>query len=101
MIACVEGIKADVLTSLHDSIAYTDVAYLFAVSKDFEYPMFAKALAGGGGRSMRFIENEKEFKERVAEASREAEAAFGDGRVYLETAVIMPQHIEVQILADG
>ncbi|MDN6261925.1 MAG: pyruvate carboxylase [Corynebacterium casei] len=99
--AAVEAATAAGLPTLHDSKASTDVDELFEASKDFEYPMFAKALAGGGGRGMRFIENEKEFKERVAEASREAEAAFGDGRVYLETAVIKPQHIEVQILADG
>ncbi|MFS0469736.1 pyruvate carboxylase, partial [Corynebacterium striatum] len=63
--------------------------------------VFVKAVAGGGGRGMRFIENEEELKTKCAEASREAEAAFGDGHVYLETAVIKPQHIEVQILADS
>ena len=70
-------------------------------SKDFNFPVFVKAVAGGGGRGMRFVESEDQLREKAAEASREAEAAFGDGSVYLETAVIKPQHIEVQILADS
>uniref|UniRef100_UPI00261C192B ATP-binding protein n=1 Tax=uncultured Bradyrhizobium sp. TaxID=199684 RepID=UPI00261C192B len=79
----------------------TDVEELAEYAKDFNYPIFVKAVAGGGGRGMRFIENEAELKTKCAEASREAEAAFGDGHVYLETAVIRPQHIEVQILGDS
>lgn len=89
------------LPTLKDSKPSTDVDELAEYSKDFEFPVFVKAVAGGGGRGMRFIENEAELKTKCAEASREAEAAFGDGHVYLETAVIRPQHIEVQILADS
>ena len=89
------------LPTLKDSKPSTDVDKLAEYAKDFEFPVFVKAVAGGGGRGMRFIENEAELKAKCAEASREAEAAFGDGHVYLETAVIRPQHIEVQILADA
>ena len=89
------------LPTLKDSKPSTDVDKLAEYAKDFEFPVFVKAVAGGGGRGMRFIENEAELKTKCAEASREAEAAFGDGNVYLETAVIRPQHIEVQILADS
>jgi pyruvate carboxylase len=64
------------------------------------YPLFIKAVAGGGGRGMRFVGSPDELAEKAAEASREAAAAFGDGRVYIERAVINPQHIEVQILGD-
>ena len=89
------------LPTLKDSKPSTDVDKLAEYAKDFEFPVFVKAVVSGGGRGMRFIENEEELKTKCAEASREAEAAFGDGHVYLETAVIKPQHIEVQILADS
>ncbi len=64
------------------------------------YPIFVKAVAGGGGRGMRFVASPDELRKLATEASREAEAAFGDGAVYVERAVINPQHIEVQILGD-
>ena len=59
------------------------------------------AVAGGGGRGMRFVPDAEHLRELAAEASREANSAFGDPSVYLEQAVINPQHIEVQILADA
>lgn len=49
---------------------------------------------------MRFVSSPDELRKLATEASREAEAAFGDGSVYVERAVINPQHIEVQILGD-
>ena len=99
--AAVHAAQEAGLPTLKDSEPSTDLDKLVEYSKDFTYPIFVKAVAGGGGRGMRFIENESELREKCAEASREAEAAFGDGHVYLETAVIKPQHIEVQILADS
>lgn len=98
--AAVQAAEAAGLPTLKDSKPSTDPDELYEYAKEFTYPVFVKAVAGGGGRGMRFIENEAEFKQKAAEASREAEAAFGDGHVYVETAVIKPQHIEVQILAD-
>lgn len=65
------------------------------------FPIFVKAAAGGGGRGMRLVKEEKDLKESVSAATREAEAAFGDPTVFLEQAVIRPRHIEVQILADS
>nr|WP_098388682.1 pyruvate carboxylase [Corynebacterium renale] len=89
------------LPILDDSPASADIDELWGYAQDREYPIFVKALAGGGGRGMRVVHDAKDFKRLAAEASREAEAAFGDPRVYLERAVINPQHIEVQILADA
>src|SRR5690606_26727369 len=60
-----------------------------------------KAVAGGGGRGMRRVETKGELAPALAEAMREAGAAFGDPRMFLEQAVLRPRHIEVQILADG
>ncbi|APT93134.1 pyruvate carboxylase [Corynebacterium phocae] len=99
--AAVAAAKAAGLPILQDSEPTTDLDKLEEYSKDFNFPLFVKAVSGGGGRGMRFVENAQELREKCAEASREAEAAFGDGQVYLETAVIKPQHIEIQILADS
>ena len=65
------------------------------------FPLFVKAVAGGGGRGMRRVTDIAALPEAIEAASREAESAFGDSTVYLEQAVIKPRHIEVQILADN
>src|SRR5205085_12355408 len=64
------------------------------------YPLFVKAVAGGGGRGMRRVDDAKDLREAVETCMREAEGAFGDPTVFVEQAVVDPRHIEVQILAD-
>ena len=64
------------------------------------YPVLVKASAGGGGRGMRAVERPDDFIEAVRGARREAEAAFGDGAVFLEKLVEDPRHVEVQVLGD-
>src|SRR5947209_715908 len=64
------------------------------------FPVLIKASAGGGGRGMREVGSAAEFAAALAGAQREAEAAFGDGRVLLEKYLPRPRHIEVQIFAD-
>jgi 3-methylcrotonyl-CoA carboxylase alpha subunit len=64
------------------------------------YPVLVKASAGGGGRGMRAVERPEDFTEAVRGARREAEAAFGDGSVFLEKLVEDPRHVEVQVLGD-
>lgn len=97
----VEAAKAAGLPTLGDSKPSDDPDELAEMSKDFTFPIFVKAVAGGGGRGMRFVEKPEDVRQLAAEASREAAAAFGDGHVYIERAVINPQHIEVQILGDA
>lgn len=99
--AAVAAAREAGLPTLNDSEASSDIDTLVEYGKDFQFPVFVKAVSGGGGRGMRLVEKPEDLREKAAEASREAEAAFGDGDVYLETAVIKPQHIEVQILADS
>ena len=65
------------------------------------FPLLVKAAAGGGGRGMRLVNRESELDGDMEAASREAQAAFGDGRVFLERYVANPRHVEVQVLADA
>ena len=65
------------------------------------YPVLLKAQAGGGGRGMRIARDEAECRAGFEQAVREAQAAFGDGRVFVEKYLERPRHIEVQILADN
>jgi 3-methylcrotonyl-CoA carboxylase alpha subunit len=65
------------------------------------FPVLVKASAGGGGRGMRAVTHEKDFIEAVRGARREAEAAFGDGSVFLEKLVEEPRHVEVQVIGDS
>ncbi len=65
------------------------------------YPVLLKATAGGGGRGMRVAESAAEIEQAYLQAQAEAEAAFGNGALYLEKLIIAPHHIEVQILGDN
>ena len=64
------------------------------------YPIMVKAAAGGGGRGIRVAEDEDELRKAVQVARREAEAAFGDGALYLEKLLVAPRHVEVQVMGD-
>jgi len=77
-----------------------DPAEARAIADKLGYPVIIKASAGGGGRGMRVVQGPRRLEEECELASREAEAAFGDGAVYLEKYVLHPRHVEVQILAD-
>lgn len=80
--------------------ATDDINALVAASTRIGFPIFAKAVAGGGGRGMRRVETKEELRPALEAAMREAASAFGDSRMFLEQAVLRPRHIEVQILAD-
>ena len=63
------------------------------------YPIMLKATAGGGGKGMRVVNSPDELENGAQSARREALAAFGDGRVYVEKLLMKSKHVEVQILA--
>ena len=65
------------------------------------YPVLIKAIAGGGGRGIRRVDSHIEFEAALESAQREAEAAFGDGRVLIEKLIASPRHIEVQVFGDS
>ena len=69
--------------------------------REIGFPLIVKAAAGGGGRGMRVVRSEDELDEALAAARREAEAAFGDDRVFCERYVERPRHVEIQLLADA
>ena len=79
----------------------TNIDELIAAADEVGFPVFVKAVAGGGGRGMRRVNDPAHLRESIEAAMREAESAFGDPTVFLEKAVVDPRHIEVQILADG
>lgn len=78
-----------------------DLDELLAAADEIGFPIFAKAVAGGGGRGMRRVDTREALPEALQSAMREADAAFGDPTMFLEQAVLRPRHIEVQILADA
>ncbi|MBJ8343368.1 pyruvate carboxylase [Antrihabitans sp. YC2-6] len=92
--------KAAGLPVLASSEPSADIDELLAAAETMQFPIFVKAVAGGGGRGMRRVADPAQLKESIEAAAREAESAFGDPTVFLEQAVIDPRHIEVQILAD-
>jgi len=77
-----------------------DLKTLKAEARAIGYPLLIKAVAGGGGRGIRLVREPEELGEALESAVREAESAFGDGRVMLEKLVERPRHIEVQVFGD-
>jgi propionyl-CoA carboxylase alpha chain len=111
------GVRA--ITSMGDKIAskqladaagvntipgYTDVIedadQAVKIASDIGYPVMLKASAGGGGKGMRVVWNERECREGFDSTRAEARASFGDDRIFAEKFVEEPRHIEIQVLAD-
>ncbi|WP_297703377.1 acetyl-CoA carboxylase biotin carboxylase subunit [uncultured Eudoraea sp.] len=81
--------------------AITDVKKAKVIAKEIGYPILIKASAGGGGKGMRVVEEEKELESQMKRAISEATSAFGDGSVFIEKYVTSPRHIEIQVMADS
>jgi pyruvate carboxylase len=92
--------RAAGLPVLNSSAPSSSPDELVAAAATMEFPLFVKAVAGGGGRGMRRVTDPAALRDAIEAASREAESAFGDPAVFLEQAVVNPRHIEVQVLAD-
>lgn len=76
------------------------IAELQEYADEMGYPVLVKAVAGGGGKGMRPVHRPEDLPDAVSAAQREAQAAFGDGNIYLEKMIIDARHIEIQLLAD-
>jgi acetyl-CoA carboxylase biotin carboxylase subunit len=79
----------------------TSVDEAGAAAAEVGYPVLLKASAGGGGKGMRLVREPDELESAYGMAAMEAEAAFGDGSLYLEKAVSPARHVEIQVLCDG
>jgi pyruvate carboxylase len=97
----VAAARAAGIPVLASSAPSADVDALLDAADEVGFPLFVKAVAGGGGRGLRRVEEPGRLQDAVLAAMREAESAFGDRTVFLERAVAHPRHIEVQILADA
>ena len=100
-VAALKAARKAGIPVLDSSEPSDDADALLAEAEKIGFPIFVKAVAGGGGRGMRRVNTAKELPDALAAAMREAETAFGDPTVFLEQAVLRPRHIEVQILADS
>ncbi len=78
----------------------TDIKEGASIAKGIGFPIIIKAAFGGGGRGMRIVREEKEFKELFESATEESKKYFGKGDVFIEKYVENPRHIEVQVIAD-
>jgi len=76
-------------------------ATLISEARKIGYPVLLKAAAGGGGRGMRVVENEKEFEAKLKSAKREAKSSFNDDVMLIEKYLLHPRHIEIQIFCDS
>jgi len=74
---------------------------IVAFAETIGYPVMVKAAAGGGGKGMRVVRSKREIAEAQAAAAREASAAFGDARIFVEKYIDRPRHVEIQILGDA
>ena len=93
--------KAGVPTVPGSNGLLRDEAEAKALADEIGYPVMIKATAGGGGRGMRLVRDKSDLVRMFQAAQGEAEAAFGNGGVYLEKFVECPRHIEFQIIADS
>jgi acetyl-CoA carboxylase biotin carboxylase subunit len=78
-----------------------DLAEIRVAAAEIGFPVLLKATAGGGGKGMRVVAGPDELEAAYRAASAEAEAAFGDGSLYLERAVVPARHVEIQVICDG
>ena len=77
------------------------LAEVRVAADELGFPVLLKATAGGGGKGMRVVDRPEELEAAYGAASAEAEAAFGDGSMYLEKALVPARHVEIQVLCDG
>ncbi len=99
-VRALQAARAAGIPTLRSTPPSADLEELIAGAEEIGFPVFVKAVAGGGGRGMRRVDDPAHLRESLSAAMREAEGAFGDPTAFIEQAVGRPRHIEVQILAD-
>jgi acetyl-CoA carboxylase biotin carboxylase subunit len=96
---CVKQYNIPMVPGIDEAIE--DIALAKKIAAEVGYPVLIKASAGGGGKGMRVVAKEADLQEQMERAVSEAQAAFGDGAVFIEKYVSSPRHIEIQVLADN
>ena len=96
---CLENTSVPLTPGYHGESQ--DEADLLQAARDIGFPVFLKAASGGGGKGMRSVSDETQFKNALASAKREAQASFGDDIMLIEKQIINPRHVEVQIMSDN
>ncbi|HJZ12172.1 MAG TPA: biotin carboxylase N-terminal domain-containing protein, partial [Acidobacteriota bacterium] len=96
--AIAKSVKCPVIPGSEGIVS--DVKEGLKVAKQIGFPIFIKAVAGGGGKGIRIAHDQDEFVRQFAAARAEAEVSFGCPDIYLERQIVNPRHVEVQILAD-
>jgi len=99
-VRAIQAAQAAGVPTMKSTPPSADIDELIAGAEDIGFPVFVKAVAGGGGRGMRRVSGPEQLKESLAAAMREAEGAFGNPTAYIEQAVARARHIEAQVLAD-
>jgi pyruvate carboxylase len=99
-VRAIEAARAAGVPTLKSTPPSADLDELTEAAEAIGFPVFVKAVAGGGGRGMRRVADPEQLREAIGAAMREAEGAFGDPTAYIEQAVGRPRHIEAQVLAD-
>jgi acetyl-CoA carboxylase biotin carboxylase subunit len=99
-IAARELARAQGIPVVPGSPEMTSIEEGLAAARSIGYPVMVKATAGGGGRGIRLVESEGEFRDAAARAIYEAQAAFGNPSIYVEKHLFPVRHIEVQVIAD-
>lgn len=100
-VAAKEAMRAAGVPLVPGSEGVADLPHLRRAALEAGFPVLLKASAGGGGKGMRVVGSEENLDAAFAFASAEAEAAFGDGSLYLEKVVSPARHVEIQVLCDG
>jgi len=93
--------KANVPVTPGSNGVVANIDEALKIALKIKYPVIIKAASGGGGRGLRIAGNELELKTGFVMAKSEAQAAFGDNRLYIEKYLLNPRHIEIQILSDS
>jgi acetyl-CoA carboxylase biotin carboxylase subunit len=96
-----EALRAAGVPLVPGSGEATGIADLRRAAAEAGFPLLLKAAAGGGGKGMRVVETEDDLEDAFGAASAEADAAFGDGSIYVEKLVSPARHVEIQVLCDA
>ena len=100
-VAAKEAVAAAGLPLVPGSSGAVSLGDASALAQEVGYPVLLKAAAGGGGRGMRLVEDPDELEGAFRTAASEAQAAFSDGSLYVEKAIVDARHVEIQVLGDG